>query len=60
MEIKHDIILDAIFGYSFKGDIREPFLTIIKKLKETNLPVVSVDIPSGWNVETGENSQGFI
>ena len=22
--------------------------------------MVSVDIPSGWNVETGENSQGFV
>ena len=52
----HDLILDAIFGFSFKGDIREPFLTIIQKLKESKLPVVSVDIPSGWNVDTGENS----
>ena len=56
---EYDLILDAIFGFSFKGEIREPFLTLIQQLKESKLPVVSVDIPSGWNVETGENSQGF-
>lgn len=24
-----DMIIDAIFGFSFSGEIREPFLTII-------------------------------
>ena len=24
-----DLVIDAIFGFSFKGDIREPFLTAI-------------------------------
>jgi len=27
---RFDIIVDAIFGFSFKGDIRAPFDTIIK------------------------------
>ena len=54
------MIVDAIFGFSFKGDIREPYKTIIQKLKECELPVVSVDIPSGWTVDTGENSEGFV
>lgn len=26
----YDIILDSIFGFSFKGEIREPFKTIIE------------------------------
>jgi len=34
LKIKFDIILDAIFGFSFKGDqIREPFNKIINDIK---------------------------
>ena len=28
-----DLVLDAIFGFSFKGDIREPFLSAISQIK---------------------------
>uniref|UniRef100_A0A6B2LF54 NAD(P)H-hydrate epimerase n=1 Tax=Arcella intermedia TaxID=1963864 RepID=A0A6B2LF54_9EUKA len=48
-----DLIVDAIFGYSFTGDIRPPFNDIINKLKETSTPIASLDIPSGWDVEKG-------
>jgi NAD(P)H-hydrate epimerase len=51
----YDLIVDAIFGFSFKGAIREPYLTLIKDLKACGLPICSVDIPSGWNVDTGIN-----
>ena len=46
--------MDAIFGFSFKGEPREPFDTVIEALKETNKPIVSVDIPSAWDVEKGD------
>jgi NAD(P)H-hydrate epimerase len=48
-----DVILDAIFGFSFKPPVRVPFDEILPILKETRLPIVSVDIPSGWDVENG-------
>lgn len=48
-----DIILDAIFGFSFKGPIRPPFDSALTLLAESKLPIVSVDIPSGWDVERG-------
>jgi NAD(P)H-hydrate epimerase len=55
----YDLIVDAIFGFSFKGAIREPYLALIKELKTSGLPICSVDIPSGWNVDTGANADGF-
>jgi len=55
---KPDLIVDAIFGFSFKGSIREPFNSLIAELKIQQVPVVSVDIPSGWNVDTGDNQNG--
>jgi len=60
IEDKYQIIVDAIFGYSFKGDIRPPFNGIIEILKAIKIPIASVDIPSGWDVEQGNiNNTGF-
>ncbi|THU97125.1 YjeF N-terminal domain-like protein [Dendrothele bispora CBS 962.96] len=52
-----DVILDAIFGFSFKPPIRAPFDSVLPLLTESKLPIVSVDIPSGWDVEKG-NAEG--
>jgi NAD(P)H-hydrate epimerase len=49
-----DVILDAIFGFSFKGPVRPPFDEVLPLLSSSGLPIVSVDIPSGWDVETGK------
>lgn len=56
-----DVVLDAIFGFSFKPPIRPPFDSMIQTLVDLkgSPPVVSVDVPSGWHVEDGpptENS----
>lgn len=55
----------AIFGFSFKGTPREPFLQILKDMtrmqKEQATKIISVDVPSGWNVDEGiiENTETF-
>eukprot|EP00300_Choanocystis_sp_HF-7_P040609 c7097_g1_i1.p1 GENE.c7097_g1_i1~~c7097_g1_i1.p1 ORF type:complete len:176 (+),score=28.78 c7097_g1_i1:241-768(+) len=49
----HDIVVDAIFGFSFKGSIRAPFDGILATLRASTKPIVCVDIPSGWDVEQG-------
>ena len=43
-------IVDAVFGFSFKGanNIRAPFDTIIPALVNSTVPVASVDVPSGF------------
>ncbi|KAJ1679189.1 hypothetical protein EV182_002558 [Spiromyces aspiralis] len=51
-----DLIIDAIFGVSFSGAVREPFGSVINKLKQTTIPIVSIDVPSGWDVEKGNLS----
>jgi len=53
-----DHIVDAIFGFSFSGEVREPFGTIIQALQETSVPVTSVDAPSSWNIEEGPPKSG--
>ncbi|KAI1129974.1 YjeF N-terminal domain-containing protein [Nemania abortiva] len=54
-----DHVVDAVFGFSFSGEVREPFPAVIKALEETKLPVTSVDAPSSWNIETGPPQSGL-
>lgn len=51
---KTDLIIDALLGTGTKGEIREPYRRIICKINESRTPVVSVDIPSGIDADTGE------
>lgn len=54
---RSDVVLDAIFGFSFKPPARAPFDVALPMITESKLPIVSVDIPSGWDVEKG-NAEG--
>jgi NAD(P)H-hydrate epimerase len=54
--VSSDVILDAIFGFSFQGPVRAPFDSALNLLKSSKLPMVSVDIPSGWDVEQGNTA----
>ncbi|TVU30869.1 hypothetical protein EJB05_22516 [Eragrostis curvula] len=57
-----DIIIDAMFGFSFHGTPRPPFDDLTQRLvslshigsSEKRAAIVSVDIPSGWHVEEGD------
>ena len=53
-----DCVVDAIFGFSFSGEVREPFPVIIAALEEVEIPVLSIDAPSSWNIETGPPKEG--
>ncbi|ODN85663.1 NAD(P)H-hydrate epimerase [Cryptococcus wingfieldii CBS 7118] len=48
-----DVVLDAIFGFSFHPPLRKPFDQVLKAITSAKLPIVSVDIPSGWSVTDG-------
>ena len=55
----YDVIVDAIFGFSFHGTApREPYATAIANMvelqKENNSLLFSVDVPSGWDVDGGD------
>lgn len=47
----YDILVDALFGFSFKPPVRSKFLPVMDALSVTNKPICSIDIPSGWSVE---------
>lgn len=62
-----DVVVDSLFGFSFKGTPRPPFDGLIKAMVKNiddgsdaaalQRPIiVAVDIPSGWDVEQGDVS----
>lgn len=50
----YDILLDCLLGTGFQGNIREPYRTAIEEINRSTGFVVSVDINSGMNGDTGE------
>ena len=52
-----DVVLDAIFGFSFQPPVRAPFDAALSLLARADIPIVSVDIPSGWDVERGDAAE---
>ncbi len=53
---EYDIIIDAIFGTGFHGNVDEPIKKIIEKVNSSNAYIASVDVPSGVSLDadTGE------
>lgn len=53
-----DVLVDAIFGFSFKprGEkgVTGVFADLIARMNESGKPIVSIDVPSGWDVDKGD------
>ena len=49
-----ELIVDALLGIGLQGPVRGVIATAIHQINTSNLPVVSLDIPSGLNADTGE------
>ena len=52
-KIKADIIVDCLFGTGFKGEPRENYKEVIEKINESGAYVISADINSGLNGDSG-------
>lgn len=50
----YDVIVDCILGTGFKGEVRGPAAEAIKAINKSGAYVISVDINSGMNGDTGE------
>ncbi|KAI6654767.1 NAD(P)H-hydrate epimerase [Oopsacas minuta] len=50
---EYSLVLDCLFGFSYKPPIRKPFDDVLRSLVNVKVPLISLDIPSGWDVEQG-------
>lgn len=56
----YDIVIDAIFGTGIRGDLDGDIEDIIEAINRNAKFIVSVDVPSGVNSDTGEVSASCI
>ena len=49
-----DMVVDCLLGTGFQGTLRENYRTAIEEINASNAQVISVDINSGMNGDTGE------
>ena len=47
------LLVDALLGTGLRGQLKEPIALLISSINSHNLPIVSVDIPSGLDCDTG-------
>ncbi len=50
---QYNVIVDCIFGTGFSGQVQEPYKTAIEKINNSRAYVVSADINSGLNGDSG-------
>ena len=48
-----ELLVDAIFGTGLRGEVREPIATLINAINNLPIPILSVDLPSGLDADTG-------
>ncbi|HEX5234434.1 MAG TPA: NAD(P)H-hydrate dehydratase [Silvibacterium sp.] len=51
-----DLLLDALVGTGFKPPLRGVAARLREQVNALSVPVVSVDLPSGWNADSREPS----
>jgi len=51
---KPELVIDALLGYSAKGAPRGRVAELIKEAKKLDVPVLCIDIPSGFDATAGE------
>ena len=52
--IDADIIIDGMLGTGIKGKPREPYLSAIKLINNSDSYVIAIDLPSGLDADTGD------
>lgn len=55
-----DLIVDALLGVGVTGALREPVDLLAAWLNDQAVPVVSMDVPTGLNSDTGQASENTV
>jgi NAD(P)H-hydrate epimerase len=48
------LIVDCLFGIGLSGEVKEPYRTVIDLINVVRRPVLSLDVPSGLDADSGK------
>jgi NAD(P)H-hydrate epimerase len=54
LSLRPALIIDGLFGLGINRALSPEWIALIKRVNEARLPVLSVDVPSGLNADSGE------
>ena len=49
-----DVLVDALLGTGVTGEVKSAFQDVIQQINQTDIPVLSIDLPSGMQANTGQ------
>ena len=49
-----DLIIDALFGIGLRSEVSDPYWTVIDCMNNSRKKILSVDVPSGLDSDTGK------
>ena len=53
-EFNGDVIIDGLIGTSMRGSLKPPYLQVVKAVNRSRAYKISIDVPTGLVVDTGE------
>ncbi len=53
LSVVGELVVDALLGIGLKGSVREPVASMISAINQLSKPVLSLDVPSGLDADTG-------
>jgi NAD(P)H-hydrate epimerase len=57
---RYDMIIDAIYGFGFRPPLQEDAVCLLRQIEECGKQIVSIDVPSGWNVDSDVQDDSII
>ncbi|KAL1518704.1 hypothetical protein AB1Y20_002991 [Prymnesium parvum] len=54
----YELLVDAVFGHRYTPPPRPPFAALLAALRASAVPLVSLDVPSGWPVDADAPPDG--
>ena len=56
----YDLLIDALLGFNLKGDPKGKYAELIELANNCGIPILSVDLPSGLDADSGKPSNPCI
>ena len=56
----YDVVVDALTGIGLSGPARDTFIDLVTMVNESSVPVLSLDVPSGSDADTGSVIGGAV